>query len=363
MGSFPTKFTDLIAPMTETEYFAKYFAKRPFSMTTGARNGGRPIFGPDELLAHVGCREPKGAHGELDFRVVRDAQDLPEMFLLNKGHEPINRWFPPLFADGWTLNASRVQSSSVPVEVVAALVSDAVQANVWVNVYYTPANAFGFKFHHDTHDVFIWQQTGAKSWKIWERNATPDDPPLIETILRPGELLYIPEGFPHLAEAGAGEDSLHLTIAFFSRWTRIKKQLTDRLNRWSAYLSEDLAALTGKPKSEAMSPEEVRAGLKSFQRWLETDLEENPPGGRRSAMPELTRSVGELLDDLHRLNQDARIRMIRDDPDYPIQSRHRQALAEAGRKFTVGDLSLDPTDALLLCRLLINSGRAEIDTQ
>ena len=95
--------------------------------------------------------------------------------------------------------------------------------------------------HTDKQDVFVLQSCGAKRWRVYEPPAParkPDaDPlargkshdnlelaelaePLIDIVLAPGDILYMPAGFPHTtdtintADAGeaSGDDSVHLTI-------------------------------------------------------------------------------------------------------------------------------------------------------
>ena len=93
------------------------------------------------------------------------------------------------------------------------------------NAYLTPANSYGFDVHYDLDDVFIVQVEGSKRWKVWgervrplplagKRPSSKDKPteePVVDTILQPGEVIYIPRGFYHGAST---EDcnSLHLTI-------------------------------------------------------------------------------------------------------------------------------------------------------
>lgn len=95
--------------------------------------------------------------------------------------------------------------------------------------------------HTDKQDVFVLQSVGAKRWRVYEPPPPAVKPradplargkahdglslnelgaPLIDTVLKPGEVLYMPAGFPHATDtvntASAGvasqADSLHLTI-------------------------------------------------------------------------------------------------------------------------------------------------------
>ena len=95
--------------------------------------------------------------------------------------------------------------------------------------------------HTDKQDVFVMQSCGAKRWRVYEPPAPAKKPaadplargkaadnldlselsePLIDTVLTPGQVLYVPAGWPHTtdtintADAGeaAADDSVHLTI-------------------------------------------------------------------------------------------------------------------------------------------------------
>jgi hypothetical protein len=96
---------------------------------------------------------------------------------------------------------------------------------VGVNGYYSPAGSWAFARHYDTHDVFVLQIAGLKTWSVYNppielpiehpkldrQNLTCTARPAFERVLRPGDVLYLPRGWPH--KAHTTEDvSLHLTI-------------------------------------------------------------------------------------------------------------------------------------------------------
>ncbi len=100
---------------------------------------------------------------------------------------------------------------------------------VQVNAYLTPPSARGFAPHYDTHDVFVVQTAGDKRWLV-HRPVVPspaDDDgwtahresvaaaaaaaPALDHVLRPGDVLYLPRGWIHAAQAQRAM-SLHLTI-------------------------------------------------------------------------------------------------------------------------------------------------------
>ncbi|KAI3672998.1 hypothetical protein L6452_39104 [Arctium lappa] len=114
------------------------------------------------------------------------------------------------------------------------------QPSTGVNMYLTPPNSQGLARHRDDHCVLVCQISGVKRWKIFP-SPCPRLPRLYEPVddlldlesefelidgckeflLREGDILYIPRGFPHEActiiddakPNGNAEFSLHLTLA------------------------------------------------------------------------------------------------------------------------------------------------------
>ncbi|KAF5789547.1 putative [histone H3]-dimethyl-L-lysine(36) demethylase [Helianthus annuus] len=114
------------------------------------------------------------------------------------------------------------------------------QPSTGVNMYLTPPKSQGLARHRDDHCVVVCQIRGVKRWRIFP-NPCPRLPRLYENVdynfegengnekidgckeflLREGDVLYIPRGFPHEActvtnddeTNGNAEFSLHLTLA------------------------------------------------------------------------------------------------------------------------------------------------------
>ncbi|WP_327065974.1 cupin domain-containing protein [Kitasatospora sp. NBC_01302] len=101
------------------------------------------------------------------------------------------------------------------------------RAGVQVNAYasWTPREGFGI--HWDDHDTVVVQLEGAKRWRIYgqtrsdplyrdtEAPEAPTGEPLIELVLRAGDMLYMPRGWWHAVGAVEGR-SLHLTCGIKS---------------------------------------------------------------------------------------------------------------------------------------------------
>lgn len=142
------------------------------------------------------------------------------------------------YGDGWTIVINAVHRVSAVVGRLAADLEEAISHKVGVNLYFTPPGAQGFAPHCDGHDVFVLQLAGEKHWRVYpwsvplplEEQQVPIDrerlgPPLIDTTLAPGHLLYMPRGFIHAGVAGDAA-SAHLTIGMHPfRWADLMKEV------------------------------------------------------------------------------------------------------------------------------------------
>jgi hypothetical protein len=110
------------------------------------------------------------------------------------------------------------------IERINTIIEREFRALVHTNVYASFGRDSAFKPHWDEHNVLILQLHGRKRWRFWgqpwhaprgrARFPLPHDlgPPQWETMLEPGDVLYLPRGEVHAAQVPEGEDSLHLTI-------------------------------------------------------------------------------------------------------------------------------------------------------
>lgn len=190
----------------------------------------------DELLSRRGLRTPF-------LRVAQDGVTLPESSFTSPGGvgatigdqlDDTALW--RRFADGATLVLQALHRTWGPVADFSARLSTELGHPVQANAYVTPPQNRGFDDHYDVHDVFVLQIAGAKRWFVREP-VHPDplrDQPWsdrrcavadaaqgearIDTVLEPGDVLYLPRGWLHAAQA-QGEVSIHLTLGIHS-WTR-----------------------------------------------------------------------------------------------------------------------------------------------
>jgi lysine-specific demethylase/histidyl-hydroxylase NO66 len=228
----------------------------------------------DELVSERGLRTPF-------LRVARDGTTLADRAFTAPGgvgagiaDQVSDDRLVRLFADGSTLVLQALHRVWPPIlefcQKLAAETGHPVQANAYV----TPPQNQGFSAHSDVHDVFVLQLEGEKRWRIhrpvlaspvrdqpWnDRRADIEkrakEAPLMQTLLKPGDCLYLPRGYLHAATALGGV-STHLTIGIHV-WTRfaIAQQLMRQALR---ALAEDPVMRASLPLGVDVSdPSEMR---------------------------------------------------------------------------------------------------------
>jgi len=93
--------------------------------------------------------------------------------------------------------------------------------------------------HRDEGDILVVQLSGHKHWQVYGGPTDPDwqpvrepepGPCLLDTVVHPGEVLYVPNGYAHTARATDDGPSLHLTIALREACTvHLRTQLSTLL--------------------------------------------------------------------------------------------------------------------------------------
>ena len=186
--------------------------------------------GVDELLSRRGLRTPF-------IRLARNGAVVDSRSFTGPGgvgaeigDQVRDDRVAALFGEGTTVVLQALHRTWPAVADFATALSTELGHPVQANAYVTPPSSRGFSAHYDVHDVFVLQLTGRKHWTIhspvhadplrsqpWNDHAgavaarARDDAPAIDTVLEPGDALYLPRGWLHAATA-LGEVSAHLTV-------------------------------------------------------------------------------------------------------------------------------------------------------
>lgn len=186
------------------------------------------------------------------------------------------------FADGATIVLQSLHRWWSPITSLCRALEGDLGHAVQANAYLTPAGAAGFDPHHDTHDVFVLQVSGAKDWVLREpvvdaplsRHRSDHDeaarqPVTAELRLEPGDCLYLPRGHIHSAETREGA-SLHITIGVLATTAH------DLLRRLVDAAAEDPRFRRSLPAGFGTDPDvatgAVEQLLADWSEWL-TDVD------------------------------------------------------------------------------------------
>ena len=265
---------------------------------------------------------------------------------------------------------------------------------VQANAYVTPATSRGFAIHHDTHDVFVIQTHGRKEWRVyppvielagkeqrWSSELGDPGAPLLEMELAPGDVLYIPRGFPHDA-AAREEVSIHVTIGIQARtWLDVWRHVMEGAPEHAPFRE---ALPIGFARDEEALAAEIAAGLPELAAWLEKASGPEAAASFVEGFWEARRPVlsGQLeqvarLDSLGprtavRVRAGAILQPGREGGDAVARLGDRvlrmpawcepalRHVAEASGPFAPGELpGLDSDSAVVLCRRLVVEGVLE----
>jgi hypothetical protein len=333
----------------------------------------------DHLLSATSLRVPA-------FRLAKDGKVLPTSGYTRRatiggvpmtGIADAGKVFAQ-FEDGATIVLQGLHRYWPPLTRLVRDLEVALGHPCQVNAYITPPGSQGFARHSDTHDVFVLQSFGAKSWRIWPPGEHDGDGH--EVDLRPGSTLYLPTGTPHAARTQE-TISGHLTIGIQPQTWR--GALTAAMSKLLADLSYDERLPAGYVAEPALLTKAVDERLQALRESLasadasrvtddltEQFLTSRPPmlrGGLRDATHRaalsdttlLRRRPGSLCvvrdegEQLVLLLGDRRLSM----PSWLAPALHevcnRDQLAPA-------DLPIDEQSRVVLCRRLVREGLLEI---
>jgi ribosomal protein L16 Arg81 hydroxylase len=350
----------------------------------------------DHLVTETMLRMP-------GFRLVRDGEPLdPSSYTgtVRIGGRPLERTVRPdlvlsEFDRGATIVLQALHRQSGPVARLCRDLELALTHPVQANAYVTPPSSRGFAVHHDTHDVFVVQTHGGKAWRVyrplvelagpeqaWSDALGDPGPAVLEAELRPGDVLYIPRGFPHDAEARR-EISIHVTVGITATtWVDVWRRV---MRRASEHRSFREALPPGWASDPSPAEEELEVRRKELLDWLESAIDED-------AVREMARTfwrsrrpvLGGHLDQLGRaeeIESDTRVR-VRPGSVFVVEAREGRATVLLGMRelrmpgscepalrfvagrtvpFVPADLpDLDASSAVVLVRRLVREGALEV---
>lgn len=208
------------------EFLRSYFERKPCLMRnafTKTKFGFRDI----EETLYLGEQEGDGIRLHKGGAFL-DEREYTEICVdIAKRRRTIQKdKFYEAIKSGASIIFNRMESVSLPIRGICQEIGRYVSSETAANGYISIGGEQAFGNHWDTHDVFAVQLFGRKKWTIY--NPTFELPlrdqrsgpfkdrcpkgPALETILEPGDVLYVPRGWWHNALALPGKPTFHIAV-------------------------------------------------------------------------------------------------------------------------------------------------------
>jgi len=215
----------LIWPVSEEEYSARYWEKSPLIVH---RND--PGYYGDLFTLKDFDESVKSGRG---YVKTAEATTKKQARLEGTGPKTLERILTDMH-EGRTLILDGMQDFNAKLGLMCRLLAQQTGARFQTNIYLTPPSGKGFQAHWDNHDVFVMQVMGSKRWQVEKTRRTLPQADgtieeegrelrgeLYEFTLQQGDMVYIPRGFVHAAEAGP-DSSLHITLGmYYNSWDQL----------------------------------------------------------------------------------------------------------------------------------------------
>jgi len=222
-----------LTQLTGTTFADEHWGRRPLLVRRADAHGFADLLdldGVDELLSRRGLRTPFLRLARAG--VVADSSTFtgPGGVGAEVADQVVDHKVAALFAGGSSVVLQALHRNWPAVIDFTGALAGELGHPVQANAYITPPSSQGFTAHYDVHDVFVLQLAGTKEWTIhapvhpdplrdepWNLHAAAvaararDEEPVLETVLEPGDVMYLPRGWLHAATALGGVCA-HLTI-------------------------------------------------------------------------------------------------------------------------------------------------------
>lgn len=110
-----------------------------------------------------------------------------------------------------------------------ATLQEYFQCMIDSNVYIGSKNSDGISPRYDNSEIFILQIEGQKNWRVYKpphrshilsresKSADPIGEPVLDVVLKAGDLLYFPRGYIYEATTAADSHSLHMHLSLYKK--------------------------------------------------------------------------------------------------------------------------------------------------
>lgn len=294
---------EVLAPIGLDEFFDQYWETEPLHIHRAASEHFAKLITVSDIETLLSTSElsfPSIQLTQSDNPVpVSEYADTDNRILLSR--------LMQCHRQGATMVLSQAQNYFPALRELTRQVQTGLQLRSQANVYLSPPGRQGFHPHYDSHDVFILQVSGKKTFRFYRggvdlpfsENSFDSEQsevgPLMEEIqLQGGDTLYIPRGVVHDAQADGSESSLHITLGVYAVTVRnviqqlvqieseknlaFRKSLDHRLWRQRQQPGNSSADQIENLLAQVFSEENLELALSRLRDHLALDTHENCSG-------------------------------------------------------------------------------------
>lgn len=214
----------VLDPVTESDFFANYWEKQPLHIARSSAN-------PFEKMISVCTIEGLISTNEFFYPSIQlshAGQTIPAEEYTDENKKIIGGRVVEGYRRGDTIVMTHVHKLHKNLMDLCRSVQRSFMMRCQTNIYLSPPGNQGFNPHFDTHDVFILQVNGSKTFNFYSGGSSfPTSADSFNSevneigsqtesiVLTAGDTLYIPRGFTHDAVACKDEPSLHVTLGVY----------------------------------------------------------------------------------------------------------------------------------------------------
>lgn len=287
----------LLSPVTREQFFRDYWEAQPLHVSRQSAGYFASLLTTADIETAVTTQElyfPRLQLTQKGISIeVSDYADAQQRILGLR--------LMQMHAQGATLVLSQAQQLFPDLNRLCREATQLMKMRCQANVYWSPAGNQGFDAHYDTHDVFILQVSGDKTFNFYDqgvdlpfvedhfdRSAIESVQPTDAIRLQAGDTLYIPRGLVHDAIA-EDNGSLHITLGVFADVARdllkglvqVAAESDRRFRQSSLFLNDDHADVLAQVKTltaELADPHLLREVLRRQQEDLALEMPQDAVG-------------------------------------------------------------------------------------
>jgi len=218
-----TQSPSFLASVSLDAFFSSYWEKQPLHIQRGVSEA-QPLITLEDVEALLSS-QPVYFPG---VQLTQSGRSLDANDYVDESNCVLPLRLFEQHSQGATIVLSQAQKLFKPLSDLCEEVMRTLQMRCQTNVYISPPANQGFNAHYDTHDVFILQVSGAKTFNFYPSSVElpcPDEQfdasaltssEIDESVdLSAGDTLYIPRGVVHDAVAHSTSPSIHITLGVY----------------------------------------------------------------------------------------------------------------------------------------------------